>query len=90
VVSAIMTLAVVVGVLSFAAPLVTWAQAVKVWRIGLLTPGVVDPGSPAIAAFRQRLRELGYVEGQNRTLEFRSSGGRVERYREVATELAGL
>jgi hypothetical protein len=48
-----------------AAPLAAGAQpAGKVWRIGVLTGGV-DPESPRGASFRQGLRELGYVEGQN-------------------------
>ena len=37
-----------------------------------------------------RLRELGYVEGQNLTLEFRTSDGSYERYRAIATELVNL
>jgi putative ABC transport system substrate-binding protein len=58
-------------------PLATGGQQpVKVWRIGFLTASVAEAGNPGIAAFRQRLRELGYVEGQNFTLEIRSAAGR--------------
>jgi hypothetical protein len=53
-----------------AAPLAAGAQpAGKVWRIGVLTGGA-DPESPRGASFRQGLRELGYVEGQNIAIEW--------------------
>src|SRR5262249_50463904 len=46
-------------------PLVARAQqSGKVWRIGVLSPGMSGQ-SPALQAFRQGLREVGYVEGQN-------------------------
>ena len=88
----IITLTLVVAALLFAAPLAAEAQAGKVWRIGILTPGVVQAGSPSprIAALQQRLRELGYIEGQNVALEFRSGGARVERYPGLAAELVRL
>ena len=61
-----------------AALLAAEGQQGKVWRIGVLTASVVEAGHP-IAAFRQQLRELGYVEGQNVTLEIVGSGrGSVE------------
>jgi len=41
-------------------------------------------------AFRQGLRELGYVEGQNIVIEFRSAEGRVERLPYLADELVRL
>jgi putative ABC transport system substrate-binding protein len=40
--------------------------------------------------FRERLREIGYVEGQNLTIEFRDSEGKVERLPELAAELVRL
>jgi hypothetical protein len=41
-------------------------QPAKVWRIGLLSTAAIDPASGARwTAFRDRLRDLGYVEGQN-------------------------
>ncbi len=46
-----------------AAPLVVEAQQpARVAVIGVLNPGSVDPGSPMLPAFRQGLRELGWVE----------------------------
>src|SRR5437879_3082661 len=57
-----------------AAPLAAEAeQAGKVWRIGVLGAGVNPRSAPFYVAFEQRLRELGYVEGQNLTIDFRLS-----------------
>jgi ABC-type uncharacterized transport system substrate-binding protein len=43
-----------------------------------------------LSAFRQGLRELGYVEGQNFVIEYRSADGRPERFPDLATELVRL
>jgi len=49
------------------------------------------PGSnPGLAPFSQSLRELGYVEGRNVTLEIRYAEGRTERFPALAAELANL
>ena len=45
---------------------------------------------PNLNAFRQRLRELGYVEGQNLVIEYRSADGRAERFADLAIELVQL
>jgi putative tryptophan/tyrosine transport system substrate-binding protein len=47
-------------------------QPGRVWRIGILH-GVPPEASIGVAAFRQRLGELGYLEGQNATIEYRWS-----------------
>jgi ABC-type uncharacterized transport system substrate-binding protein len=47
-------------------------QASRVWRIGILH-GVPKEASLGVAAFRQRLSKLGYVEGQNSLIEYRWS-----------------
>src|SRR5262245_40190855 len=47
-------------------------QPNRVWRIGILH-GVPQEASLGVAAFRQRLGELGYLEGQNTTIEYRWS-----------------
>ena len=74
-----------IGVL--AAPVAAGAQqAGKAYRVGVL--GAID--SPPWEAFRQGLRELGYVEGRNLFLEQRFSGGRNERLQELAAELVRL
>jgi putative tryptophan/tyrosine transport system substrate-binding protein len=72
------------------APLVADAQpAGKVYRIGRLAPG--SPGGyPWIEVFRQALRELGYVEGQNLVIEYRWAEGQLERLPDLAAELVRL
>ena len=77
----------VVALASLAAPLGSAAQSAgHVWRIGvLLAP---SPDSPPADALRKALRELGYVEGRNIAIEWRSSGGKAERFPDLATELA--
>lgn len=60
----------------------------KVIRIGLLTHGVSDTVTTARwKAFREQLRELGYVEGQNVIFESRWGEGQVGRTRRLADEL---
>jgi putative ABC transport system substrate-binding protein len=79
-----------VGGSFLAAPLVVEAQpAGKVSRIGFLFFGAPGPSAEA-DAFRQGLRDLGYIEGQNTTIEYRFAGGQVERLPELASELARL
>jgi putative ABC transport system substrate-binding protein len=64
-------------------------QPARVPRIGFLHYGSPGP-SPEVDAFRQGLRELGYIEGQNLTIEYRFASGRVERLPELAAELVNL
>jgi putative ABC transport system substrate-binding protein len=81
------------------APLAAEAQqAGKVYRIGFLSPSSPsDPeslaspfGERGLAAFRQGLRDLGYVEGQNIAIEYRWAEGRFERLPDLAAELVRL
>jgi len=76
------------------APLTAEAQQpTKVYRIGWLLPWSPPspPGSfPPQEAFRQRLRELGYVEGQNLVIESRYAEGSEERLPELVAELVRL
>src|SRR2546428_50759 len=78
----------------FVAPLATAAQPpTKVYRIGWLRPDSppLSPESfPPQEAFRQRLRELGYVEGQNLVMESRYAEGSEERLTALAAELVRL
>jgi putative ABC transport system substrate-binding protein len=63
-------------------------QGGKVWRIGLLSSGASDSGGAARwKAFREQLRELGYVEGQNVIFESRWGEEQVGRLRGLAAEL---
>jgi putative ABC transport system substrate-binding protein len=59
----------------------------KVWRIGMLETTSPTLNAANLDAFRQRLRELGYVEGRNLIIEYRSSDGRGERFPGLASEL---
>jgi ABC-type uncharacterized transport system substrate-binding protein len=72
-----------------AAPLAAGAQqAGKVVRIGLLDYGAPNPSTVARwKALRERLRELGYVEGQSVVFEPRWGNGQVARLRSLAGEL---
>jgi putative ABC transport system substrate-binding protein len=67
-----------------------WADAQqpkKIPRIGLLSPTSDDY---RIDAFRQGLRDLGYIEGQNITIEYRWAEGRFDQLPYLATELVRL
>ncbi len=66
-------------------------QAGKVYRIGFLAFGPPPSGaSPSLEALRQRLRELGYMEGQNLILEPRYAKGNLDRLTGLAAELVRL
>jgi putative tryptophan/tyrosine transport system substrate-binding protein len=65
-------------------------QARKVPRIGYLTATFLSSNVARIDAFRQGLRELGYVEGKNIVIEWRSGEGKLERQGELAAELVRL
>ena len=74
----------------FSAPLAAEAQQARnVYRVGFLweSPAVFPD---AIEAFRQGLRDLGYVEGRTIAIEYRWADGKPERMRELAEELVRL
>ncbi len=74
-----------------ATPLAADAQpAGKVSRIGILPPGPISVRVHLWEAFRQGLRDLGYVEGQNIVLVFPSAEVRPERLPHLAAELVSL
>ena len=74
-----------------AAPRAAGAQpAGKVHRIGYLSSSSSTAHLPLSEAFRQALRELGWVEGQNIVIEYRFAEGRFDRLPDLAAELVRL
>jgi putative ABC transport system substrate-binding protein len=70
-------------------PLAARAQQPKVPTIGVLVIGNISP-EEFWREFRQGLRDLGYIEGQNIRFEFRSAEGQINRLPELAAELVRL
>ena len=69
----------------------TQAQpASKVHRIGIVSPLAASPEPPTVRAWRQGMRDLGYVEGENVVLEIRYAEGRTERLPGLFAELINL
>jgi len=77
-------------VLLITAPVTQAQQPVKVPRIGFLGAGTAASISSRVEAFRQGLRERGYVEGKTIVVEYRYGEGQVDRLSEQAAELANL
>src|SRR4029453_13185732 len=65
-------------------------QATKVPRIGYLQASPYSAVVTRTEAFRQGLRELGYVEGKNIVIEWRSAEGKSDRVPALAAELVHL
>ena len=86
-------LVIALGAGALAAPFGAFAQQQdKVWRVGILSqrarPTSLDSG--VWGAFRSGMRELGYIEGKNLLIEWRSAEGKTERLPAMATELVQL
>ena len=62
----------------------------RIPRVGILAGASASNVSPRVEAFRQRLRELGYVEGKNIVIEYRYAEGKRERLPNLAAELVRL
>jgi len=71
-------------------PFAARGQAGKVYRIGVLEPTPAVQNATNFNALRDGLRKLGYVEGQNLVIEYRSADGRAERFPDLASELVRL
>src|SRR5262249_38764141 len=72
-------------------PLVAGAQPAERMRsIGLLGTASASTWTPWTAAFLQRLRELGWIEGRTVAIEYRWAEGRTERFAEIAAEFVRL
>jgi putative ABC transport system substrate-binding protein len=62
----------------------------RVYRIGILEPVPAASNAANLDALRKGLRDLGYVEGRNLVLEYRSADGHADRFPALAAELLGL
>ena len=82
---AVLLLAVVAGGLPVDAQ-----QAPKIPKVGLFTPSTPVAAAPLVDAFKQGLRELGYIEGKTFVLEVRYGEAKPERLRELARDLVAL
>ncbi|MBL8526328.1 MAG: hypothetical protein JNL68_01450, partial [Burkholderiales bacterium] len=71
-------------------PYILGAGPVKVARIGWLHPRSAASAQNLVDAFRQGLRENGWIEGQNIVIEYRFAGGNYRRLPELAIELVKL
>ena len=65
-------------------------QSAKLPTVGFLGAGTLSAWSLWVAAFVQRLRELGWTEGRTIGIEYRWAEGRTERYAEIASEFVRL
>jgi putative ABC transport system substrate-binding protein len=71
-------------------PMAARAQPAKLPTIGFLGASTPSNWSSWTAAFAQRLRELGWIEGRTATIEYRWAEARNERYAEIAAEFVRL
>lgn len=88
VVGAVTAFSLAVALSVLAAPLADAQPTGKVYRIGILSSGQAT--TPPVAAFRQGLRELGWVEGQNIVIDYRITEGGLDRLSDLAAELVRL
>jgi putative tryptophan/tyrosine transport system substrate-binding protein len=65
-------------------------QPNKIPRIGYMTGGDPSNPGPNVKAFRQGLRNLGYIEGKNILIEYRYAEGNLDRFPTLVTELVQL
>src|SRR5450759_2363389 len=68
-------------------PLAAWAQPNRTYRIGILETIPQASNAANFNALRQGLQQLGYVEGQNLIIEYRSADGHADRFPALALEL---
>lgn len=81
---------IVAGICGLAVQNPAISQGAKAYRIGWISLGRPDTPSPFLDAFRQGLKERGYIEGNNVVLEARSADGSIERADRMITELVRL
>ena len=81
--------AILLGTMIFALCFPVEAQQLKkIPLIGILDSGTRSASSGRIEEFREGLRQLGYVEGQNIAIDYRYADGKNDRLPELAVELA--
>jgi len=73
-----------------AVPVVAAQQTGRMPRIGFIGTATPSLMSAWLTAFREGLRERGYIEGQNIAIEYRWGEGKPERFPGLAAELVGL
>jgi putative ABC transport system substrate-binding protein len=73
-----------VGLVSLLPP-AAWAQ--RIWRVGMLETQSAEANATNFAAFRQSLSGLGYVQGRNLEIDYRSADGKAERFSQLAAML---
>src|SRR5258708_35760837 len=79
-----------IAVLLITAPPARTQQASKIPRIGFQLDAPASAMTARTEAFRQGLRELGYIEAKNIIIEWRSAEGKPERRSEIAAEFVRL
>ena len=73
------------------APFAAQAQQTgKVYRVGWIIGSSISASAPLVDAFRQGMRELGWVEGKNIEYEIRAAEGKLERFPVLVAELLRL
>jgi len=80
----------IIGGAATAWPLAARAQQPKIWRIGMLDTAPRENNTANMAAFNKGLRDLGYVEGQNVFIDYRSANGQSERLPALVGEIVSL
>src|SRR5450631_3894735 len=65
-------------------------QAGKVSTIGFITAGSSGQGTPALPAFLEALRKVGWIEGKNVTIEYRYAQNHSDQLQDMAAELVRL
>src|SRR5262244_3039306 len=76
--------------ISMGVPFASAQQLKKMSRIGYLSAVSVTADTPRITAFRHGLRNLGYIEGQNVSIEYRYEPADFDRLPQMAAELVAL
>jgi putative ABC transport system substrate-binding protein len=81
-------LVIALGAGALATPLASFGQQQpKIFRIGILNPGLASAATARLERYGRALRDYSYVEGKNLAIEFRFADGKYERLPELAAEL---